>query len=98
MANKKIRTSTGWLVGETIKGLPEAGEKVGKTIGKAVGKVMKAPFSVVKAVGKAIKGTPPKPLSPEETKSRQEKLEQIKKSIEEYKEKHPGFKVPREFK
>ena len=56
------------LIEETIKGLPEAGEKVGKTIGKAMGIVMKVPFSAVKAVGRAIQGISPKELSPEEIK------------------------------
>jgi len=86
------------LIEETIKGLPEAGEKVGKTIGKAMGIVMKVPFSAVKAVGRAIQGISPKELSPEEIKLRQENLDKIKKASEEYEAKHPGFKVPREMR
>jgi hypothetical protein len=45
---KKQLTSTGYLVRETIKGLPEAGKTVGGAIGKAAGQAMKAPFSLAK--------------------------------------------------
>lgn len=55
MARNKIRTSTGWLVRETIKGLPEAGEKVGKVIGREIGKSMKLPFGFLKKAGKGIR-------------------------------------------
>ena len=112
MANK-IRTSTGWLAGakasifkqkadylsspkglikETIKGLPKASKKVG-------GVMIRAPFRATKAIGKAIKGTPLKTLSSEEARTRiEERLNKMRNTIKKWKESHPGYKIPKEFK
>jgi len=91
----KRYSSTGYLVKETIKGLPEAGKKVGGAIGKGIGIAMKTPFSAIKALGKAAKGRPPKALSPQERLKRKRVIESWRKSIERYKKTHPGKKIPK---
>ncbi len=93
----KIRTSTGFLARETVKGLPEAGKKVGGAIGKTVGKIMKAPFSAGKKVIERINKPEPR-LSPEEIEKRRINIDKLRKTHQEYKKKHPDSKVPREFK
>lgn len=91
----KRYSSTGYLVKETIKGLPEAGKKVGGAIGKGIGIAMKTPFAAIKSIGKAAKGIPPKAPSPQEKLKRKEVIRSWKKTIEEYKRTHPGKKIPK---
>lgn len=43
-------SDTGYIVKETIKGLPQAGKKVLGVPGEALGKAMKAPFVLGKKV------------------------------------------------
>lgn len=93
----KLRTSTGWLARETVKGLPEAGKKVGGAIGKIAGGIMKAPFSAAKRGIKRI-NKPEPALSPEEIKERKSNIDKLKKTHQEYIKKHPKFKTPREFR
>ena len=97
MSNKR-RTSTGWLIKETIKGLPEAGKKVGGAIGKFAGKVMKAPFSAASKMGKMANAKREKKLSPETLKKRRELLNRTRSALSDYKKKHPQTKTPRRFK
>ena len=91
----KRYSSTGYLVRETIKGLPSAGKKVGGIIGKGIGMAMKAPFAALKSFGKAAKGTPPKAPSSQELLKRKKVIGSWKKIIEEYKKTHPGKKIPK---
>jgi len=67
----------------------------------ATAEVLGAPFSTI---GKAIKAgvkrinQPASTLSPEELRLRKENLERMRESIKKYLERHPGYKVPKEFK
>ena len=61
-----VRTSTGWMVKETIKGLPAAAKTVGKYIATAPGKA-------AKIVGGAIKSNLKKTWDIETKKKQNEK-------------------------
>jgi len=97
MAMHKIRTSTGWLARETIKGLPEAGKEVGGKIGKAIGTRMKFPFTILRNLRSRI-NIPSAELSPKEKTFRKENLMKMKDVIRKWKESHSGYKIPRAFR
>jgi len=90
-------SSTGYIARETIKGLPEAGKKVGGAIGKFIGRAMKSPFSAIKSIRRRTKRKTPE-LSSEELQKRRKINDNLRRKIKKYKESHPGFKVPREFR
>lgn len=102
------RTTTGWLGGragsalqtaQLKKGLPEAVKKVGGAIGKGIGTAMGFPFSALRNLRNRINVTPAKPeLSPEEKNFRQRNLDTMRDTIKKWKESHPGYKIPKEFK
>lgn len=102
----RTTTDTGWLIRETIKGLPEAGKKVGGAIGKGVGAVMKGAAQGISAAGRlarkagevAKRQKPRRGLSPEEMEKRRKILDRYREIIKRYKEKNPNFKVPRQFR
>ena len=89
---KKRAKEAGFIAKETVKGLPKAGEKVGKILGKKLGSAMQYPFKIARKGAKSVMDEEIKfrqkiysPKTKEEKAKRAKELDRIKELERKYK-------------